>query len=277
MFKRKISKIVKRDGSVVDFNLNKIASAMAKAAVSVHQNPNTGNKLLDKIEKELFNKYKGKLPTVENIQDIIESVLIKNNYSKVAKAYILYREKRREIRETKNLVGVSNDELKLNINSVKILHNRYLLRNHDGEIIETPIQMFRRVAKVIAGVERKYEKDESYYENEFFKIMSNLEFLPNSPCLMNAGTRLQQLSACFVLEVPDSLNGIFDTLKTAALIQKTGGGTGFSFSNLRHKGAIIDSTKGITSGPVSFIELYDKMTDVIKQGSKRKGANIAVF
>lgn len=274
MFRGKISKIVKRDGRVVNFDKNKIVCAISKAAVSAHENPLIGNRLVFDIEKLLFKKHKGRLPTVENIQDIIEEVLIKNGYDKIAKNYILYRKKREEIRDAKRFYGVRGDELKLSLNAIKVLQNRYLLRDEDGNIIESPLDMFRRVAKAVAAVENN---NASKWEQEFFRIMSNLEFIPNSPCLMNAGTRFQMLSACFVINPSDSLDSIFDTLKTAGLIQQKGGGTGFSFSELRPSGSIIGSTKGVSSGPVSFMSLYDKMTDVIKAGGKRRGANMGIL
>lgn len=274
MFARKIPKIVKRDGRVVNFDNNKIVGAIAKAAVSVGENPHIGNKLILKIEKDIFNKYKGRLPTVENVQDIVEDALISQGCSKIAKSYILYREKRKGLREEKQLYGINKDELKLSLNAVKVLQSRYLLRNEEGEVIETPLEMFKRVSKAVSSVEKH---DSTKWEKEFFDMMFKLEFIPNSPCLMNAGTRFQQLSACFVFDIQDSLANIFDILKIAALIQKTGGGTGFNFSRLRQKGAIVGTTKGIASGPVSFMNVYDKMTDVIKQGSKRRGANMGVL
>ncbi len=277
MFTGKIPKIIKRDGSVVNFNRNKIATAIAKAANSVGEDPKLGNKLLGAIERELFRKFRGKLPNVENIQDAVETVLIRVGYGKIVKSYILYREKRHEFRENKKLYGISNDELKLSMNSVRVLQSRYLLRNDEGEVVETPIDLLRRAAKSIAKIDKKYGLDEEKCEREYLQMMSNLEFLPNSPCLMNAGTRFQMLSACFVLNPKDSLVNIFETLKQAALIQKLGGGTGFSFSDLRQKGAIVGTTKGIASGPVSFMSVYDKMTDVIKQGSKRRGANMGIL
>ena len=129
MFSRKISKIIKRDGSIKDFDRNKIASAIAKAAISTGEDPKTGIKLLDKIEKRLFNKYKGRLPTVENIQNTIEEVLIKEKQTKVAKSYILYRQKRTELREIKKSYGINNNQSKLSINSIKVLQNRYQCTN----------------------------------------------------------------------------------------------------------------------------------------------------
>ena len=158
----------------------------------------------------------------------------------------------------------------ISANAQKILEKRYLLKDEKGKTIETPVQMFKRVAKFVSKNNKKLQK-------QFYQVMSNLEFLPNSPTLMNAGTEIGQLSACFVLPVEDSLESIFNTLKTAALIHQSGGGTGFSFSRIRPRGDIVKSTKGIASGPVSFIEVYNKTTQVIRQGGKRRGANMGVL
>jgi ribonucleoside-diphosphate reductase alpha chain len=160
--------------------------------------------------------------------------------------------------------------LKLSSNALEVLKRRYLLKDSKGRVIESPSGMFKRTAKCVA-------KGNSKLEKEFYSVMSNLEFLPNSPTLMNAGTKLEQLSACFVLPVEDSLESIFNTLKLSALIHQTGGGTGFSFSKLRPKNDVVGSTKGIASGPVSFMEIFDKSTEVIKQGGKRRGANMGIL
>ncbi len=276
-----IKKIRKRDGRIVDFDKNKITEAIWKAAKSVGgKDKKLSAKLADEVVSYLEKQLKeGEIPTVEQVQDIVEKVLIENGHAKTAKAYILYRQKRAEIRRAKALLGVE-DDLKLPLNTLIVLASRYLRRDENLRIIETPRQLFRRVAKAIAAADKLYGKSEEEVkrtEEEFFNMLVNLEFLPNSPTLMNAGTDLGQLSACFVLPVEDSIESIYDAIKAMALVQKTGGGTGFDFSKLRPAGDVVRSTGGIASGPLSFMKVFNANTDAIKQGGKRRGANMGIL
>lgn len=160
-------------------------------------------------------------------------------------------------------------------NALKVLESRYLRRNEAGEIVETPTELFGRVARAIASGEPKAKRGE--LESRYFEFMVKRRFMPNTPTLVNAGKAGGQLSACFVLPVGDSLSDIFDALKNAALIHQSGGGTGFSFSELRPRGGFVHSSGGLASGPVSFIELFDAAADTVKQGGVRRGANMGVL
>jgi len=276
---REIARIRKRDGREVPFDRARIVRAIQKAQSAVGRIDSAlSEKLADRVVQRLGESASPAVPGVEDVQDLVETALIEAGEAEVAKAYILYRHRRAEARRTREALGLV-DDLKLTLNASKVLEERYLRKDSAGKVIETPSEMFRRVAKAVAEVDLAYEGEASAKESEelFYRMMTSLEFLPNSPTLMNAGTDLGQLSACFVLPVEDSIEGIFDSLKYMALIHQFGGGTGFSFSRLRPKDDRVRSTGGVASGPVSFIKIFDQATDVIKQGGRRRGANMAIL
>ncbi len=274
-------KIRKRDGRIAVFEADKITTAIFKAAQAVGGKDRKKAEQLTKQVVEKIRQIHGEtgIPTVEHVQDIVEKVLIEKGHAKTAKAYILYRQRQEGLRKQKELLLGRPTSIKISSNALQVLMERYLLRDMHGRIIETPEQSFRRVAKNISMADKRYDKNADIKKTEegFYAIISNLDFMPNSPTLMNAGTELQQLSACFVLPIEDSMYCIFETLKNTALIHMSGGGTGFNFSRLRPKNDIVKSTKGVSSGPVSFMRVYNAATEAVKQGGKRRGANMGIL
>jgi len=304
----------------VPFDSHRIQHALYRAFLARLHNEQESERraddLTDKITPLLRERF-GEVPTVEEIQDLVEEMLIQEGFTHVAKSYIFYRRQHQDTREMKSWMGVQ-DELKLPVNTIRVLQRRYLRKDDRGMVIESPAQMFRRVARAVAKAEMVYVASEGAegvagaaetgikkgtykrgmssrishfksvpipspsmvarrYEEEFYSLMASQEFMPNSPTLMNAGTPIGQLSACFVIPVEDSIQSIFDAVKDMALIHQSGGGTGFSFSHLRPAGDIVNSTKGVASGPVSFMEIFNTATGVIKQGGRRRGANMGIL
>ena len=348
----KISEIKKRDGSIVSFDSSKIANAIFKAARSVGgQDREEADKLADKVVKELEKETEG-IPTVEQLQDLVEKVLIEAGHAKTAKAYIVYRQKRAEAREEKMRVLEKDylDEVdkRFDVNALRVLKARYLKKDEKGKLIETPKQLFTRVSAHLGipeifydeklfditerqnvfeieefnkeghdnklsigkyklnqyhmeGVRRLYERynkqkkmkvswsqflellEQGYFNkyekniDEFYNLMVEKKFMPNTPAIANFGNSLGMGSACFVLGVEDSMESIMDTLKYTAIIHKSGGGTGFNFSKIRPEGDFVSSTSGAASGPLSFMRMFDTMTEVVKQGGIRRGANMGIL
>ncbi len=271
-----ITKIKKRDGSIVSFDSEKIFNAISKAAETVGSYDRETTKpvvakVINYVEQQFSDK---NIPSIENMQDIVERVLIEEGHVKTVKAYIIYREEQAKLRQRKQeLVGGFVDK-NISLNALLILKEKYLIKDPTPE---TPTDMFRRVAKAMAAIDKVYNGNVKEAEEEFFECLNSLDFLPNSPCLMNAGTGMQQVISCFALPIEDSIDGIYDTMKIAAKIHKFGSGTGFNFSTLRPKEDVIASTQGYSSGALSFLQLFDASTSIMKQGGKRRGANMAIL
>jgi ribonucleoside-diphosphate reductase alpha chain len=271
-----ITKIKKRDGRIVDFDSSRIKDAIHKAFIAVElEDGERAGSITREVVRLLEEKFVDRIPSVEDAQDLVIEVLRKNGYEKVAAEYQDYRKKKDEIRDLREKLGIVDP--KLTVNALEVLNRRYLLKDEMERIIETPAQLFTRVAEATAKIDEKYGEEPKESEKIFYDMMTRLEFIPNSPTLFNAGTEIGQLSACFVLPVGDSLESIFDAVKSMALIEKSGGGVGFDFSKLRPNGDIVRSTKGVASGPVSFMRVFDTSTEVIKAGGKRRGAMMGIL
>ena len=354
-----ITEIRKRNGSISHFNQDKISNAIFKALEATNK---PDKELATELTSGVLNKLAEHgfsaeyAPSVEDIQDLVESTLIDQGHSDIARTYILYRHERRKIRDEKmrilNTKTLDSVAKAFDTNCLRVLASRYLFRDNKNEIIEKPTELFERVAVLVTisdmlrdnklftrdgNISQNIEeatqyltklddfnfkfKIGNYYLNkwhfrciincyvdlakqgkmkipfkelltmiaskeldnyadrisEYYELMVSQDFLPNSPTMMNAGGRLGQLSACFVLGMPDDMTGIMKSTSDAALIFKSGGGVGINYSDLREEGEIVASTSGVASGPVSFMNIINSVTEVVKQGGKRRGANMGIM
>ncbi len=274
--------VKKRDGRIVPYDEKKIADAMFKSVLAVGGKDRTKSDIeagqaTAELEASYFSK--GLVPTVEQVQDVVERVMIHNGHAKTAKAYILYRAKRNELRKLKLALYGRDFKTNLTPNALRTVAKRYSVLDSDGKPTETPNEIFERVARTLAEIEYKYGKT-SYevekYRKEFYNLMATLSFLPAGRTLRNAGTGTPVVSNCIVLHIDDTMEGIFQTLKDAALLQQGGSGLGFPFHMLRPAGTQTKRSAGSASGPVSFLHVYNEAFGIIKQQG-RHGANMAVM
>ncbi|MBS9535740.1 adenosylcobalamin-dependent ribonucleoside-diphosphate reductase [Mycobacterium sp. M1] len=268
--------VKRRSGDTVAFDLNRIRAAIGAAARETGRSDDDVAEVAEvapAVADALAARSRGGTVTVEAVQDAVEAQLGAAGFDDVARAYILFRQHRAELRTAKRLLGV-RDELKLSMAAVTVLRERYLLRDDAGQPVESTGEMMDRVAGFVAGAEGRASGE---WAEKFSTLLRSLEFLPNSPTLMNAGTPLGLLSGCVVLPLEDSLRSIFTTLAQTAEIHQAGGGTGYSFSRLRPAGDAVVGTGGRASGPLSFLRLFDTAAEVVATGGRRRGACMAVL
>ncbi len=277
---KKNIKILKRDGREVAFDKNKITNAIYKAFIQTTYSDLEAAKKeavrITPIAVDLFyQRINGNTPNVEEMQDVVEQVLMAAGHYKTAKHYILYREEHKKLRDVSSSLGFE-DDIGLTINQLKVLESRYLRHNEDGKVLETPQQLFRRVAK---GIAENEIYDKKQWEDKFYQIMINFEFMPAGGYLRTVGidNKKPMLANCFVLPIEDDMKSIFNAIKWMALIHQKGGGTGFNFSKLRPRGDYVKTSGGYSSGPISFMKVFDAATRQVMQGGFKRGANMGIM
>ncbi len=268
-----IRSIKKRDGRIVDFETEKITEAIWNAAISVGGTDRTqAEKITLQVTTvlEVLFKDPANPPTVEQIQDLVEKILIEGGHAKTAKAYIIYRENRKLERKKQEDIfgkGRSTETLNFSAKTLKILQENFLIKDSQNQITETPEEMFRRVAHSLATPDALFQQDVHATEKKFFESIQNLELIPSSAILKNAGTSNGHLSTDFSISVDDNLDGIFSSLKKSALINANQGSVGVSFSKLRPNTDSVQGIVGVSSGPVSFIELFSTSSKILQKGA----------
>jgi len=266
------NRVIKRDGRIVKFNPDKISAAIIRAMESVDM---VDNALAEDITNNIIvNLGEASEVGVEEIQDLVEDALIGFAEPRLAKAYILYRAKRGETREIRELLDIEGNHIKFNPNALVLLNERYL-KVLEGRK-ESPVHMFKRVADCVASVESRYGENPSKWSHTFYKLLSDRIFLPNTPTLSNAGMS-NYLQACFLLPVEDSMKSILKAVYDSGILMQAGGGIGLVFSHLRPEGDKVGEMGGISSGPLSFMRIFDVTADVTKQGSIRRGGCMGVL
>ena len=271
-------RVRRRDGAVVSFDPARLEAAITRAAAEAgRRDPALAVRVAAEVSAGLAARFGDRPPGVEDVQDAVEGALVAGELADVARGYAACRRRRAELRRARQQLGVI-DDLKLGLGAVAVLAERYLLRDGRGRVTESTGQMMDRAAVCVAEAEEVWRPGSAArWAEEFAGAMRRLEFLPNSPTLMNAGTRLGFLSGCVVLPLEDSLASIFMALGQAAQLHQAGGGTGYSFSRLRPHGDVVASTGGAASGPASFLAVFNTAASVLAQGGRRRGASMAVL
>ena len=268
-----IKQIKKRDGRVVAFEPEKIAQVILLAGEATGEFDKKEAKRLAGIVVSILEKSNcHHMPNVEQIQDIVEQVLMAAGHYGTAKAFILYRERRAKERVARQVMGV-NDDVGMSMNALKVMGRRFLLKDGEGKVMETPKQAFMRVARAVAGVEKKHRQE---WQDKFLGMMVAREFMPAGCYFRGAGMKSGMLSNCFVLPVEDSIEQIFEAVKWTAQIHAAGGGTGLNFRKLRPKGDAVKGA-GLASGPVNFMRAFDAETSIVMQGGTHRGANMGIL
>ena len=269
--------VKKRSGELQVYNEEKISRSIYRAQENINkENWDQAREVAKLVIKELEPRFeKDKILGSDEIGDVLERVLIDQKLYDIARAFIIAREKQRQEAKAEKGLGVI-DDLGLPYSSIVVMRNKYLRKDENGRVIETPQGMLRRVAKAIAKAEKTKTK-KRVYERKFYKVMKYLEFLPGGRTLANAGTNNNQLANCFVMPMTDSVEDIFESVKNSSILKKNGGGVGFSFSRIRPKGDDIKGTTGLAAGPVSFMKILNDASDILQQAGGRRSGNMVVL
>lgn len=269
-------KVLKRNEREQVLDIEKIADSIFLAAQDVGGTDATLAKAIAQEVVARVKKQYGRTPRVSTaeIGDMVERVLLERSHYKTAKAYILNREKKRQVEATKRALGV-HDDVGLSYNALVVAKEKYLLRDEDGEAKETVLGMFGRTAKFLASAEKKVEQKE--WIQKFTQVMAEQRFMPGGRTLANSGTANNQLANCFVMPMPDDIEGIFESLKESSILKKYGGGVGFTFGHIRPKGDVVSTTSGAAAGPVALMQLVNDASDIYLQAGKRRSGNMVVL
>lgn len=269
-------KVIKRSDKIQTLDLEKIADSIFLAAQDAG---GTDDKLAKKLAKDVVNhieKHYGRIKKVTSaeIGDMVERVLLESGHYKTAKAYILNREKKRQVEASKRALGV-NDDVGLSLNALTVAKEKYLRRDNEGEVVETVSGMFERTAKFLASAEKP--KLRKVWAEKFALVMTEQRFMPGGRTLANSGTANNQLANCFVMPMPDNIEGIFESLKESSILKKYGGGVGFTFGHIRPKGDRVSTTSGAAAGPVALMQLINDASDIYLQAGKRRSGNMVTM